>query len=447
MKQKKTETTEAPHYRGLYLTRVGRWFHTYLDNGSKRFVSLPEKSGLRFFVAMIFVYEVGPNTSVELQPKSGSPKKFRRLFIKSKFPYVTLRSDSGAYKSLFMAAGVTRHNTLRTLVIKTEDIHKDDSHPICSIVPVAADELSRDMDEIKTELVDMIATGAPNNSRLGALEQSLFALESHRNQQDFQRTLILLYCLYGVNHSSAYKRLKKWTSIERLERGEEPVAALSKQLQKITAPLALGRHGFNPSFINLDLDQIESELKDFMEELQAFNVQPFLNSGTLLGYFRDGRPIPHDDDFDLGILLPGKTLEETFHNWREFRRELGAQFSVIDKGSFVAIKLSNGVQVDLFAAWTKDDDLYIHPYCWADVKLKSLIPLKTLSIRGRDFLIPADPDAILSVNYGPNWRVPDPFWRFDFAKCKKRFKGALKELKLADNPPSPPHPPKHQQDQ
>ncbi|MCF6272618.1 MAG: LicD family protein [Rhodobacteraceae bacterium] len=446
MIQKPHENLEAPHHHGFYLTRVGRWFYTYLDIGSKRFVSVPEKNGLRFFVAMIFVYGGGANTTVELEQKSGPKKAFRRVFIKSKFPYLTLKPNPGTYKAFFMAMGMTRHNAMRTLVIKTESMNKEVSFPICNIVPVTADDLGSDLQEIQTELAEMIDGGALTDSRLGALEQSLLALETQKNHQDIQRALIQLYCLYGVNHSSAYKRLKKWTPIERQERGEDTIAALNKQLQKITAPLALGRHGFNPSFVNLDLDKVETELMGFMEQLQTFNVQPFLNSGTLLGYFRDGRPIPHDDDFDLGILLPGQTLDEIFNNWRDFRRALGEQFNVIDKGSFVAIKLSNGIQVDLFAAWAKDDYLYVHPYCWADVKLKSLAPLKTLSIRGRDFLIPADPDAILSVNYGPNWRVPDPFWRFDFAKCKKRFRGALKELKLADYPPSQPHLLRQQQD-
>ncbi len=427
------DTLEVPHHRGFYFTQVGRRFYTYLDIGSKCFVSVPEKNGFRFFAAMVFVYGVGSNTTIELTQKSGPNKRFRRVFVKSKFPYFTLKPDSGAYKALFMTMGMTRHNVMRTLVIKTTNLNDEVSFSRCKIVPVAVDELNSNLPEIQAELAEMINSGARPDNRLGVLEQSLLALEAKDNHQNIQRALIQLYCIFGVNHSSAYKRLKKWTPIERQEHGEEPITELNKQLQKVTAPLALGRHGFNPSFVNLDLDLVESELKVFMDKLQTFNVQPFLNSGTLLGYFRDGRPIPHDDDFDLGILLPGKTLDEIFQNWRDFRRELGKQFSVIDKGSFVAIKLSNGIQVDLFSAWTKDGDLYVHPYCWADVKLKSLTPLKTLSIRGRDFLIPADPDAILSVNYGPNWRVPDPFWRFDYANCKKRFKGTLKELKVANH--------------
>ena len=33
----------------------------------------------------------------------------------------------------------------------------------------------------------------------------------------------------------------------------------------------------------------------------------------------------------------------------------------------------------------------------------------------------------LSVGYGPNWRVPDPFWRYDCRKSKRRFRQVLKK--------------------
>ncbi len=421
---------DVPHHRGFYLTRAGRWFYTYIDRGSRRFVSVPKGTARRFFATAIFVYGAKATTSVVLEQADAPPKRLRRVFIKSKFPYLTLKPNTGAYKTLFITAGLTRHTTPRTLVIQTGTADKAASFPVCNIVPVAADRLTRALPEIQAELDSMTESGARPPDRLGVLEQSLLALETKPPRQDLQRAIIQLYCLYGVNHQSAYKRLKKWTPIEREAHGEAPIAALNSLLQALTAPLSLGRHGYNPSFMTLDLAQVEVELKELMDRLMTFGVEPFLNSGTLLGYFRDGRPIPYDDDFDLGILLPGTTPDEIFQNWRNFRRAVGAEINLIDKGSFVSTKLSSGIQVDLFAAWAKEGDLYVHPYCWADVKQTALSPLKTLTIRGQDFLIPADPDAILAVNYGPNWRVPDPFWRFDYAKCKKRFKGALKELKV-----------------
>ena len=166
-----------------------------------------------------------------------------------------------------------------------------------------------------------------------------------------------------------------------------------------------------------------------MSDLTGLDVQPFLNSGTLLGYFRDGRPIPHDDDFDLGILVKGDTEDEAAQNWRHFVKAVGEKIRVINKGSFVALKLSNGVKVEIFACWTVDGNLFVHPYCWEDVGEDALLPMAQLNVRGRNFLIPADPNAVLSVNCGPNWRIPDPFWSLDCNKMRRRFRSVLKKLK------------------
>jgi hypothetical protein len=85
--------------------------------------------------------------------------------------------------------------------------------------------------------------------------------------------------------------------------------------------------------------------------------------------------------------------------------------------------------VDLFAGWTVGGNLFVHPYCWEDVGKDALLPMAQLNVRGRNFLIPADPNAVLSVNCGPNWRIPDPFWSLDCNKTRRRFRSVLKKLK------------------
>ena len=66
----------------------------------------------------------------------------------------------------------------------------------------------------------------------------------------------------------------------------------------------------------------------------------------------------------------------------------------------------------------------------AEIKASARQPMEVLNIRGLNFRSPGDPVAVVAVNYGLNWGVPDPFWRFDYRKSKRRFKGATKKLKI-----------------
>jgi hypothetical protein len=419
---------EPPHHRGFFATRIGQWWSTYIDRGSRRFVSVPRGSRRKFFAAGLFIYGATHSTRAALVDADGRRRNLHRVFVKSRFPYLTLSAGNGGYKSLNIAMGFLRPDIERSLRI--EDTARGEFVPVCRVAPVAVADVTEDLDQV-AEKLDELTQDADLRGKgdLPILEQSLLQMAGKVPEHRRIRCLIQLYCLFGVNHRTAHKLLKDWTSDERENGTEEAAKAFHDQLRDITFPLALGRHGYNPSFLNLDLAQVESDLADLLETLAGWDVHPFLNSGTLLGYFRDGRPIPHDDDFDIGILLGGNTQDEVARNWHQFVAAVNERFNAIYKGSFLAVKLSNGVQVDLFPAWSIDGQLYVHPYCWADVSIDALLPLGKLTIRDREFPVPADPDRVLVVNYGPNWRVPDPFWRFDYKKSKQRFGKMLKKLK------------------
>ncbi len=413
----------APHYRGGFLTRIGGWLSTYIDSGSRRFLSTPSRSGTSFFAAALFVYGSDDLTRVFLVDADNQHGALWRVFIKSKFPFITRSSEGGGYKSLHFKFGFAKP---QVMTLETAQ----DTFEICHIRPVADSNLLPDLAEINAELAQLENDKTSRDiAKLAHLERSLLALRSTGPDHDIDKALIHLYCLFRVNHRRAHKLLGLWSDNET-ERGEaEAAQAFQKHLLGVTSPLALGRHGYNPSFQNLDLDKVEAELHALMSDLEQLDVRPFLNSGTLLGYFRDGRPIPHDDDFDLGILVKGDTEDDAAKNWRRFVAAVSGKFNIIDKGSFVAMTLSDGVQVDLFPSWIIDTNVFVHPYCWADVTKDALLPMERINVRGRHFPIPANPDAVLTVNYGPNWRVPDPFWRFDYRKSEQRFRQALKKFK------------------
>lgn len=411
------------HYRGFVVSQARGWHSRYLDVGSKRFLSVPDKSRFPFYFLILFVYGSHECQNVFIEGRHGQTWKPWRLFVKGAFPYLGIISRKGSYKTLYFRFGFRK---IRKLVIGRQQSETD----ILTCVEVPDQALFSSFEEISDGLEAVQEKSVPLSIvEFGKFERSIFTLDPKLTTQIAKKAIIELYCRTLKNHRTAHKLLKSWTETAKALGEPDEIKVFQTKLDQITFPLGLGRHGFNPSFKNLDLDSVESELHKLMKDFAEMGVQPFLNSGTLLGYYRDGHPIPHDDDFDLGILVEGRTEEDVAKNWREFVRKVNVKFNSIDKGSFLALKMSNGVQIDLFCAWRLKGQLFVHPYCWADVSDSALLPLQSHEVRGRKFDIPADPNAILSVNYGENWRVPDPFWRFDYKKSHKRFGNFLKKLK------------------
>ena len=425
---KRQEIIEPPHYRGFLATIGSSSRFTYLDRGSRRVFSLPSTTKRSLVASGVFIYGNHEELRIYWQSQSGARRAFKRIYIRPHFPYFALVSPKGSYKTLHLALMFDHIDNYRQVVFCND--REGSPYFAAEVLPQKESKLLRNEQQISSRLEKLNTTSSEQSLEdFPFLEQSIRSLPRKEMALEKKRLLIELYCRNRVNHRLAHKLLKEWIDDQRKNSNDKMIENFKENLAKITFPLALGRHGFNPSFKHLNLDEIEQELFDLILVLQELGTSPFLNSGTLLGYFRDGKPIPHDDDFDLGVLINGDTEDEVAQNWKAFILNLGKRMPIIDKGSFLAVKLSNSVQVDLFCAWIINRKLFVHPYCWSDVDDASLIPLGVLSIRERNFPVPSKPGEILQVNYGPNWKIPDPFWRFDYRRSKKRFGKMLKKLK------------------
>lgn len=419
---------EPPHYRGS-LWAIGRQLRaTYLDRGSQRRLSILKRHLFHILISAVFVYNTDDNCRVVWTNDATKQKIFHRIFILSTFPYFSFQTRKNSYKTLHFS--VTTLKNYKSILIRFENPNSSIEHQICDISRTTTEKLLSNEAELLEDIQRL-----RNNKELktrenfAKLEQSIFYISSQNPKLDLNKFLILLYCSFQVNHRSAHKALKRWTEIRRNLKEIEQINEFRNQLDLITFPLALGRHGYQPSFKNLDLKEVEGHLAKLIVSLKRLEVEPFLNSGTLLGYYRDGQPIAHDDDFDLGILVAGVTEDQVATSWHHFLKRLNSEYEVINKGSFVAVKLPNNIQVDLFLAFIIKERLYVHPYCWGDVCDHTLLPLGQLRIRGQIFPIPSKTEVLLAVNYGENWRIPDPFWRFDYIKSKRRFGKFLKKIK------------------
>ena len=146
-------------------------------------------------------------------------------------------------------------------------------------------------------------------------------------------------------------------------------------------------------------DAAATALLDLKRALEYAGIEMFLISGTLLGCIREGRPLSHDKDIDVGIWddVPEEKLASAIHR--------SGMFFFIHSHTpwLVRVRHLNGIPLDLFYHY-REPNTYWH----GATKLKwhnSPFTLKPTRFLNASFLIPADHDTYLRENYG-DWVTP-----------------------------------------
>jgi len=153
--------------------------------------------------------------------------------------------------------------------------------------------------------------------------------------------------------------------------------------------------------------------------MNRLNIPFFLSSGTLLGYYREGKILDHDYDLDIGIYRKDYTLRlidemeaEGFHNYRNlgdvergFEMSFYLPKSPIGKYAKIDIFVHNHEQVGnkryiYWASYKKPDYVKQIKYRVSDFDIK---PVK---FDGVPVNIPVDTEKYLREHYGDDWRTP-----------------------------------------
>ncbi len=213
----------------------------------------------------------------------------------------------------------------------------------------------------------------------------------------------------------------------------EAFQAFIADFQNIISPHALTNHGFRDTFETLnEEDVIWSYLSKVFGILSAAGYQVFLSSGTLLGAIREGRLIKFDDDIDLCIMLHSSKIDDVIDEWMQLKAILEAN-NLLEQERMGMYKLPRimNFEIDLFPAWCSEGDTYIFPYCYGKLPQHDILPLKPWG--DQELLVPNNPAAILTENYGDNWQVPDPYFRFDWKQARRAFRPFLVPLRSKVN--------------
>jgi hypothetical protein len=158
-----------------------------------------------------------------------------------------------------------------------------------------------------------------------------------------------------------------------------------------------------------DTNAAEKTLLTVNELLRGKGLQPFLMSGTLLGFQRNGALMPHDKDIDIGIIgwehqftIAQALLEAGF-----FKFDL-TQLSGRNRFLISAYDLRNGMAIDFFL-FHDHGDHYLHGIDF-NIEITqnfkfSKFTLHEVDFLGDKFFVPDNIDRNLKENYG-DWQTP-----------------------------------------
>ncbi len=168
--------------------------------------------------------------------------------------------------------------------------------------------------------------------------------------------------------------------------------------------LELEELGINKPFKNKQLagKNTLEVISDLSEAFQKHHIPFFLCAGTSLGIVRDGKPLDHDYDIDVGVWedhWDKEKLIEIFNYNPRFRHDIPHP-----SNPKISLVHRSGISVDLFRFYREKD------YFWHDgvfVRWRnSPFSLKTVDVNGLKIQIPHPSDKYLTENYG-DWRTPD----------------------------------------
>jgi SAM-dependent methyltransferase len=180
-------------------------------------------------------------------------------------------------------------------------------------------------------------------------------------------------------------------------------------------------------------DEILKGTASILADLRDAGAAAYLNYGALLGAVRDGKMIGHDCDTDVCYLSdhedPVDVILESYRLERAMRARGWSTVRMSGADFKVALPLADGRKenVDVFAAFFVDGRFFQLGNRSGLLDRSAIVPLSTITLEGFEFPAPADPEAMLEFLYGPQWRIPDPSFRYaDPPEGVRRLDGWLR---------------------
>jgi hypothetical protein len=147
--------------------------------------------------------------------------------------------------------------------------------------------------------------------------------------------------------------------------------------------------------------------------LESLQLNYRLAEGTILGIYRDGRLIPHDNDIDVDILVSEKLDERKLHNLfvsNGFR--LGRKVEYHRKIQQLAYYNVETYDIFDMIFWFQEADRVVN-YSERNFERtqdkKYFQSSSDVRFQGRSYPAPALLEEWLEMRYGKDWRIPKTY--------------------------------------
>lgn len=228
-------------------------------------------------------------------------------------------------------------------------------------------------------------------------------------QEPYQQRGFLKNLLYGLIWLADRRQLPEQLYYWRHFSFRKPVKSM-----RLLAKVLRGRITTSSMLLHL---YGEDMLQDALASCQSLSLKPFLTYGTLLGHYRDGGFIEHDQDLDLGLLEQDYARRDELIDLMKARGylvRLNTDYEVsFYKKGLCKVGVS-GCVLD-FWRFAREGDKVVHEI--VDTKGKPHTYVfsadifddfkKTRFMGFYDVLIPVKTEKFLSESYG-NWCIPEP---------------------------------------
>jgi len=263
-------------------------------------------------------------------------------------------------------------------------------------------------------------------------------------------------CSVPANYDSYLTYLYEDWSVPNKEYSQEDGSSMLLEYRKKTSGDRRFVHQKN-------LDAMVDLLKIVVKTLEKYNIEYYLDMGTLLGAVREDGLMSWDDDVDISLIneddyhkIPTVLneikrqykCETNLYTIRDSQKEYSRykdkhveprdiEFANIDKYHIAKIRNNRvynpdeaNIMLDLFFTYTYKD--YIHWFMFGKVYKvpASLLDagLKKIDFHGISANIPVNYDDYLKSIFGENWRIPNEDWHEDDSPAMQEdYKGQVPE--------------------